>query len=101
MSVLLPVPESLELAHLRTTLAAWRDRLGGVLRLAPVMRGSLLEVQLVSGAQLVEHRLGRRLEGWFPVSLRGPATIHQHAEADRFRLPLTSTAAVSAVLWVW
>lgn len=101
MSALLPLPERLELAHLKTTLQAWATRLTPVLRLAPVLRGQLLPVTLASGAQEVEHRLGRRLEGWALLSLRGLAVVYQHAEADALRLPLTSSAAASAVLWVW
>ena len=98
---LLPLPERLDLAHLKNVLQAWASRLSPLFALAPVYRGRLLAVSLSSGAQSVEHRLGRRPEGWFLVSPRAAATVHQHDTADTLRLPLTASAAVDASLWIW
>lgn len=101
MSLPLPLPERLELAHLKTQLQTWRDRLAPVLALLPVTRGRLISADLASGAQLLEHRLGRAPVGWILVSPRAAMTVHQHDEADVASLPLTSTASGSVVLWVW
>jgi len=101
VSLSLPLPESLELAHLRTTLRTWADRITGALQLPPVLRGRLIKVELTFGAQLVGHRLGRVPEGWIATTVRGAAVVYQHDDATAKDLPLTATGAARVTLWVW
>lgn len=102
MSVpVLPLPERWDLAHAREVLRVWASRFRPLLELAPVARGRLLPVSLASGAQEIEHGLGRAPQGWILVAPRSSATLYQHAAANRLRLPLTTSAALDASLWIW
>jgi hypothetical protein len=71
----------------------------------PIMQGSILSgVSLKSGDNTVDHKLGKKLTGWFIVRIRGAATIYDkqdsNAQASQ-TLVLNSSAAVSVDIFVF
>jgi hypothetical protein len=71
----------------------------------PFMDGVLLQsVALESGANQVPHKLGRKLQGWQLLRVRGQATVWDDQDnnaslAERF-LKLHASAAVTVDIWV-
>lgn len=82
-------------------LRTWRERIEAILALEMLDRPRIFQVELRSGDNLVEHKLGRRPRGWILISPRGSAFVAQIGEADEARLPLVSTANLVLTLWVW
>lgn len=71
----------------------------------PIVQGSILSnVSLKSGDNTVDHKLGKKLTGWFIVKIRGAATIYDkqdsNAQASQ-TLVLNSSAAVSVDIFVF
>jgi len=72
-----------------------------------IIQGRLVSnVTLTSGSvNNVEHKLGRKLLGWFPVRVRAQATLWDSQDsntnnADKF-LSLNTSATVTVDLWVF
>lgn len=54
----------------------WAEQLDPVIVL-PTNKGQILKkISLVNGANVINHLLGRNLQGWFLVRQRGPAAIY-------------------------
>lgn len=100
MGLGLPLP-SPDAPSIVNALRVWRDRLDALLGLEVLDRPRIFAVDLKTGANVVEHKLGRKPRGWVIVAPRGGALVAQIGEADALRLPLTSTADISLTLWVW
>ncbi len=66
----------------------------------PVTNGVLLKnVSLAIGANVINHTLGRKLQGWVPVRLRSSATIFDTQDANTMpELTLQLTASAAAVV---
>lgn len=54
----------------------------------------LTEVSLINGVTVINHRLGKLLQGWFLLDINGAATIYRSAPFSTTTLTLTSNAAV-------
>ncbi len=65
---------------------------------APQNNSSILEsVALASGANIINHKLGRKLQGWKIVRQRASATIYDTQDANprpELTLQLTASGAV-------
>lgn len=61
----------------------------------------LKNVQLKSGANMINHLLGRLPQGWLVLDLDGPATIYRSQPFNDLILTLTSNAAVTVTLGVF
>ena len=49
----------------------------------PITKGLILEnVQLVSGTNTTNHKLGRKLQGWWIVRQRGAATMYDTQDSN-------------------
>lgn len=71
----------------------------------PLTKGlQLSSVVLVSGANSINHKLARKLQGWIIVGIDGVASIYDtqatNSMPDR-TLNLVSNAAVTVNLWVY
>jgi hypothetical protein len=70
----------------------------------PLSNGQLLDnVNLVNGTNIINHTLGRKLQGWIKV-LGGSAIIYDNQSTNptpQLTLSLTSSAAVTVSLWVF
>lgn len=69
----------------------------------PWMSGVLLEgVSLTSGANTIEHKLGREIRGWFVVRIQAAtATYPVETASDSANLSLTIGANATVSLWVF
>lgn len=56
------------------------------------------------GNNIINHRLGRKLQGWFPVGQNALSNIFDNQASNQspeLTLSLTSSAAVTVTLWVF
>ena len=56
---------------------------------------------LTSGINVINHRLGQMLQGWFLTDIQGAATIYRSAPLSSTTLTLTSSAAVTCNIGVF
>lgn len=61
----------------------------------------LKNVPLISGETVLNHKLGRVMNGWFLIDVQGPATIYRSAPFNKYSLSLTSSAAVTVSIGVF
>lgn len=89
------LPQKLPLDLLQTQ---WASILNPVIA-NPLLQGTILKgVQLVTGANVINHKLGRPLQGWFPVRVRASATFYDTQDSNSYpelTLQLTSSANVT------
>lgn len=82
----------------------WATQINPVLA-NPVINGFILkEVQLSSGTNVVNHKLGRKLQGWFIVRQRASATIYDTQDSNSnpsLTLFLTASANVTVDIYVF
>ncbi len=79
----------------------WATEINPLLR-APMSKGLILkEVILASGANVVNHLLGRTLQGWYVVDQNASVTIYRSAAKNDKTLTLTSSGAVTVDLFVF
>lgn len=82
----------------------WAQQLNPVLS-NPMMAGSLIRnVGLSVGANEVNHKLGRKLQGYIITMQRGPAQVYSTQEFNNIpnlTLTLVSDADVLVDLWVF
>jgi hypothetical protein len=95
------LPQKLNLDMLQTT---WASQLNPIIA-NPLVQGQLLQnVALISGTTVVNHKLGRKLQGWFIVGINGAATIYDNQASNQtpqLTLSLTSNATANVALWVF
>lgn len=72
---------------------------------SPLLQGQLLpSISLANGTTVVNHKLGRKLIGWFLVGVNGAATVYDSQgsnQTPQLTLVLHSNAAVVASIWVF
>jgi hypothetical protein len=82
----------------------WATMLNPLLEM-PLTQGQILEgVRLVNGANAIDHKLGRKLQGWWIVRLRASATVFDTQDSNptpERNLRLTSSANVTVDLYVF
>jgi hypothetical protein len=90
-----------ELSQMQTQ---WSKQINPALA-SPIYQGQQLEgIALVSGANVVNHGLGRVLQGWWVVRQRSSASIYDTQDSNQMpqlTLTLNSSAPVSVDLWVY
>ena len=90
-----------ELSKLQTT---WASQINPVLT-TPLLQGIILpNVTLVIGNNVVNHLLGRKLQGWFIVRQRSTAAVHDTQDSNQtptLTLQLASNAVVVVDLYVF
>ena len=75
--------------------------------LRDIARKEIIDGQLVENVAIgttntaISHKLGRTPLGYVIVGKNGPGDIYMSGESDSLTLNLTSTAAVTASLWVF
>ncbi len=94
--------DSQEMSMMQTRWAAVLDPVVA----NPIVQGSLIRnVALTTGTNEVNHKLGRRLQGWIIVRQRGPASVYDNQDSNStmqaLTLTLVSSAAVIVDLYVF
>lgn len=71
----------------------------------PLVNGRAIQnVELVTGANVVNHKLGRKLQGWLITGINGAASIYDTQASNQLSartLNLVSNADVTISLWVF
>lgn len=68
----------------------------------PINQANILtDVVLKNGSTVVNHKLGRMMQGWFIVDQTGAAQIYRSASMNSVNITLTSNAAVTVALAVF
>lgn len=94
------LPLKLELPQMQIQ---WASALNPVIA-NPITNGlQLTGVKLISGTTVINHMLGRNMQGWFPTDLDAAATIYKPKTSpfNGKTLTLISNAAVTISLWVY
>lgn len=82
----------------------WASQLNPLLR-NPISNGLLLsEVVLASGDNTINHKLGRKLQGWIVVRKRAAADIYDKQDSNlmpQLTLVLNASGAVTVDLYVF
>lgn len=79
----------------------WAQSLNPVLA-NPLLSGKVLgPITLVSGVNIVNHGLGRLMQGWFTTDKNASQTYYRSSPLNDKTLILTSTGAVTVMLWVY
>ena len=92
------LPQKLPLPLMQTQ---WAAQLNPLLD-NPLSSAILLEgVSLNNGVTVVNHLLGRQMQGWFIVDINGAATVYRSAPMNNKTLTLTSSAAVTVNIGVF
>lgn len=61
----------------------------------------LSDISLNNGVTVIDHKLGRQMQGWFLTDVQGAATIYRSAPLNNLTLTLTSNAAIIASIGVF
>lgn len=76
---------------------SWSEQLNPLIRNAANKSSILQQVQLSVGDNIVNHKLGRKLQGWSLIRKRGAAEVYDKQDTNRMQdltLVLNSTASV-------
>lgn len=92
------LPQQLDLPKMQTT---WAQQLNPVIANALVQGQQLNNIQLINGVTVVNHKLGRKMQGWIVVDMDAASIIYRSQPFNALTLTLTSNAAVSISLWVF
>ncbi len=71
--------------------------LGNSLNSVQILEG----IELISGATVINHKLGRMQQGWFLLDVNAAATIYRSGAFNSKTLTLTSDAAVTVNIGVF
>lgn len=79
----------------------WKSQLDPILS-DPISNGNILpQIFLSNGATVINHLLGRMLQGFFIVDINAPATIYRSAPKNALTLTLTSSASCIVDIFVY
>lgn len=83
---------------------SWSSSINPIIDL-PISAGLILpSITLASGDNSVNHKLGRKLQGWFIVRQRASATVYDKQDSNQhpeLTLTLTASGAVVVDLFVF
>lgn len=80
----------------------WASILGPLLANALLSGAVLKQVQLSSGSNVINHRLGRKLQGWFLTRKRAAGNIYDTQDANSMPdLTLQLESSTSAVVDIY
>lgn len=93
-----------KLLELSLMQSAWAKVLDPVIML-PTNSGRIVkDVELVVGNNVIDHKLGRKLQGWYIVRKRGPGNVYDTQDTNNspeLTLNLVSDAVVSVNIFVF
>lgn len=81
--------------------SSWASEIDPVLRMPQTSGIFLKGVSLASGVTVINHLLGRMLQGWEITDITGAATVYRSQPKNALTLTLTSSAAVTVDLFVF
>jgi len=91
------LPQGLNLAMMSNR---WASFLDPVLK-NPITSGVYVSVSLVTGANVINHKLGRTPQGWILTDIQGAQTVYRSAAFNDLTLTLTASGSVTISLYVF
>lgn len=90
------LPQKLDLAKMQTS---WAQQLDPIIS-NPILNNVILKnVSLTTGTNVVNHLLGRTLQGWKPTRIRANATIYDQQDSNQTpQLTLVLVASAPVVI---
>lgn len=90
------LPQQLTLDQTQNQWAAILDPIAS----NPIAKGLILKnISLSAGANVINHRLGRKLQGWYPTRVRAAATFFDTQDTNQTpQLTLNLTASAPVVI---
>ena len=86
------------LNRIQDSIHQWTQQIVNI----PIISGVLLEdISLTTGSNSVEHKLGRKLRGWWVVDKNANVTIYRSAAKEDKILTLTASGSVTVSIWVF
>lgn len=79
----------------------WASQINPIINNALVQGQILTDISLANGVTTINHKLGRKMIGWYIVDITGAATVYRSQPLNALTLTLTSNAAVTVALWVF
>lgn len=90
------LPQKLTLDMLQTT---WAKQLNPLLANPTLDTVLLKNISLAAGTNVINHRLGRILQGWNPTRMRSPATLYDTQDTNQTpQLTLTLISSADVVI---
>jgi len=90
------LPQKLTLPLMQTQ---WAQQLDPIISNPTVNNLVLKNISLVSGTNVINHRLGRVLQGWKPTRIRAAATFYDLQDSNQTpQLTLVLVASAPAVI---
>jgi hypothetical protein len=82
----------------------WAAQINPILANLLVQGQLLKDISLINGTTIVNHKLGRKLQGWMITGINAAATVYDNQASNQtpqLTLSLTSNAAAIASIWVF
>lgn len=79
----------------------WSQMINPVISLPQNQGVMLKEVELLTGTNIINHRLGRRPQGWMLTDISAAATVYRSFPFNDLTLTLTSSAAAVVNIYVF
>lgn len=98
MSLPLQQTNILPLSLLQTS---WKSQLDPVLNNPMTNMSVLKDIILIDGVTVINHKLGRVMQGWIIVDQQGAASIYRSQPFNKLTLTLTSSALVIVSIGVF
>jgi len=90
------LPQKLDLPKMQTT---WAQQLDPIIANPTVNNLVLKNISLVSGTNVINHKLGRVLQGWKPTRIRASATFYDKQDSNQTpQLTLVLVASAPVVI---
>lgn len=81
--------------------SSWASQLNPLLALPTSSPSLLKNIKLVSGANVINHKLGRVPQGWIVTDVNAVITLYRSAAFNDLTLTLTSSGAATISLMVF
>lgn len=81
--------------------SAWATQLEPVIEFSPNKGLILKGISLISGVNTINHRLGRKPQGYIITDMDAAATVYRSQPLNDLTLTLTSNAAANVAIWVF
>lgn len=97
----MPLPIKLPLDQMQTL---WKSQIDPALGNSLINGTQLIGINLINGTTVINHKLGRKLQGWFLTGLNAAATIYDQQSSNpspQLTLILHSSASCLVNIWVF
>lgn len=82
-------------------LTRWSSQINPVISNPLNLANILPNQSLINGVTVINHKLGRLMQGWYLIDIQGAATVYRSAPFNDLTLTLTSNAAVTVNIGVF